>query len=61
MTVGFQTTASCLRMADLYFVQFTMNGKQKTFQENVSDLNRQELAQFGKVDFCGDSLEIFAE
>ena len=62
-TVGFQTTTNCLEMADKYFIQGIMpDGTKFTFAENIVDLNNKERQQpAGIVDFCGDSLEIFAE
>jgi hypothetical protein len=48
----------CLYMVDKYAIQFEYAGNPYSFQEDIPTLNAQELADFGKIDYCGDTLEI---
>jgi hypothetical protein len=56
-TVGFEL-CPCLEMASDYVVSFFFQGQQMVFPQNIDILNRQELADFNDIDFCGDSLVI---
>jgi hypothetical protein len=48
-------------MASDYDVAFVYQEQQKYIPFNIDKINAQEKADFGTVDFCGDSLEVFSQ
>jgi hypothetical protein len=59
-TVSFDT-CPCLYMASDYNIYFGYHGQVQIMKVNIDDLNKQEQQQYGQVDMCGDSLEIYFE